>query len=293
MKFLAILIGVGVELYVMQVQQWRQFGWFGRYTDSMIRGMQNLTWREGPIGVLIVILPVVLLVALLQFTLDYQTSINKLWLLLELLFSVVVLIYCMGPKDPIRMVDEYMNAMERGDIRSAQAQAEHLLGQVITEPVEEYAARLKEILLLRINDNIIGPLFWFVLAGPVGAILFRLSCELRLRFSYITGGFATASHDLYLILTWLPARITALGYAFAGSFVDTVANWQHVSDLWATDSEKFLVRSGLGSVGDVQDEDEEFSALQSLANVLAMVKRTVLILIVLLASMIIVGLING
>ncbi len=293
MKFIAILIGVAMELYVMQIQQMRQFGWFGRYTDSMLRAMQSLAWREGPVGVLLVILPVVLLVAAAQFSLDYQSASNNLWILLELGFSAAVLIYCMGPRDPIRMVDEYMNAMERGDIRSAQAQAEHLLGQVITEPVEEYAARLKEILLLRVNDNIIGPLFWFVLAGPVGAVLFRLSCELRLRFSYINGGFATACHDLYFILTWLPARITALGYAFAGSFVDTVANWQKVSDLWSTDSEKFLVRSGLGSVGDVQDEDEEFSALQSLANVLAMVKRTVLILIVLLAIMIIVGLITG
>ncbi|MBI3560295.1 MAG: regulatory signaling modulator protein AmpE [Gammaproteobacteria bacterium] len=293
MKFLAILIGVAMELYVLRLQQWRQFSWFSRYTDAMLRLMQSLTSREGPLGVLLVILPPVIVISALQFGLDYQYYVNKLWVIFELGFSTLLLVYCMGPRDPIRMVDEYINAMERGDVRAAQAQVEQLLGRIVTEPVEDYAPRLKEILLLRVNDNIIGPLFWFVLIGPVGALLFRLSCELEMRFGHMTGGFTAASKDLYRIVSWLPARICALGYAFAGSFVDTIANWQRVSDLWSIDNEKFLIRSGLGAVGDIHDEDEDFSALQSLANVLALVKRTVLILLVLLAVMIIVGLITG
>lgn len=293
MKFLAILIAVSIELYVLQVQHWRQLGWFGRYTDAMLGLIKKLPFREGSGGVFLVILPIILAVVVIQFGLEYQYASNKVWVFLELFISTVVLIYCMGPRDPIRMVDEYMSAMERTDIRAAQAQAEQLLGHIITEPVEEYAVRLKETLLLRVNENIVGPLFWFVLIGPVGAVLFRLACELKLRFAHLPGGFATACQELYQIVTWLPARVCALGYAFAGSFVDTVSNWQRVSDLWLADSEKFLIRSGLGAVGDTQEEEEEQSALQNLANVLALVKRTVLILIVLLAIMIIVGLINA
>lgn len=293
MKFLAILIGVAVELYVLQVQQWRQFGWFGRYTDAMMRAMQSLPAREGPVGVVLTLLPILVSFVLVQYVLDVQYATNKSWAVLELVFGAVVLVYCMGPRDPIRMVDEYLNAMERADIRSAQAQAELLLGQVITEPVEEYASRLKETLLLRVNDNIIGPLLWFFLIGPVGAVLFRLSCELRNRYGYLPDGFAKGCRDLYQIVAWLPARVCALGYAFAGSFVDTVANWQKVSDLWYADSEKFLIRSGLGAAGDVQEEEEDQSALQSLADVLTLVKRTVLILIVLLAVMIIIGIIHS
>ncbi len=294
MKFLAILVGVAVELYVLQVQQLRQFGWFARWTDLLLRNLQRLPGMDGRVGVLVIILPMVFLVLFLDFELAKMIEVNRSYLLFGFLFYTAVLIYGMGPKDPIRAVDDYMNCIEHADLRTAQVRAEQVLGQVITEPAVEYAARIKEMLLIRVNDNIVGPIVWFVLIGPVGVVLFRLSCELKDRFSSLPGGLALASQELYYIVAWLPARVCAMSYAFAGSFVDTVANWRHVSDLWMADSNTLLVRSGVGSVGDVHEqEDEELSALQSLANVLAMVKRSVLILITLLAVMIIVGLFNG
>jgi membrane protein required for beta-lactamase induction len=294
MKFLAILVGVAVELYVLQIQQVRQFGWFARWSDFLMRNLQRLPMMDGRIGVLVIILPIVFLVLYLDYELGRMIELNKMYSVFGFLFYSAVLIYGLGPQDPIRTVDDYMDCVEHADLRTAQVRAEQVLGQVITEPVAEYAARIKEMLLIRVNDNIVGPIVWFVLIGPIGVVLFRLSCELKERFTGMQGGLALASQELYLIVAWLPARVCAMSYAFAGSFVDTVANWRHVSDLWLADSNTLLIRSGMGSVGDVnEEEDEEISALQSLANVLAMVKRSVLILITLLAVMIIVGLFNG
>lgn len=294
MKFLAILVGVAVELYVLQVQQLRQFGWFARWTDLLMRNLQRLPGMDGRVGVLVIVLPLVFLVLYLDYALAKAIEADTLFSIFGFLFYTAVLIYGLGPRDPIRAVDDYMNCVEHADLRTAQVRAEQVLGQVITEPVAEYAARIKEMLLIRVNDNIVGPIVWFVLIGPVGVVLFRLTCELKDRFSTLQGGLAFASQELYHIVAWLPARVCAVSYAFAGSFVDTVANWRHVSDLWMADSNTLLVRSGVGSVGDVNEqEDEELSALQSLANVLAMVKRSILILITLLAVMIIVGLFNG
>ena len=54
------------------------------------------------------------------------------------------------------------------------------------------------------------------------------------------------------VLAWLPARLTALSYALAGSFEDAVGNWRIAVDRASTGlldrAEDLLARVGRGSL---------------------------------------------
>lgn len=62
-------------------------------------------------------------------------------------------------------------------------------------------------------DGVTAPLFFAVLAGPVGAVLYKAASTLDSMYGYTSEPFARfgwASARLDDLLTWLPARITAL-----------------------------------------------------------------------------------
>jgi adenosylcobinamide-phosphate synthase len=69
-----------------------------------------------------------------------------------------------------------------------------------------------EILAKDLNDSVIGPLFWFAVAGLPGAVVYRFASTADAMWGHhgvweFTGKWAARANDL---LSWLPSRITAL-----------------------------------------------------------------------------------
>jgi len=75
--------------------------------------------------------------------------------------------------------------------------------------------------------------FWFVVLGPVGAWLFRVSDLLRRRAAFesarehaVDRAALPAAESIHAALAWIPARLAALGYALAGSFDEAWNAWR-------------------------------------------------------------------
>ncbi|MDH5361666.1 MAG: hypothetical protein OEX03_13925, partial [Gammaproteobacteria bacterium] len=126
--------------------------------------------------------------------------------------------------------------------------------------------------------------FWFVLLGPLGAILIRLTCLLQGWAAADTqSAFFQSIERVRYWLEWPVVRIVALGLGVSGSFVDF---WQENKGQWLAKNSELLISAGYaalqrkvhkdehgGLVLDDMPEDLE-SEMRLIRGTMAMVKRT-------------------
>ena len=89
----------------------------------------------------------------------------------------------------------------------------------LTEP--EIAKAGIESVLENGSDAIFAPIFWFVVLGPVGALLYRLSNTLDAMWGYKTESllhFGWCAARVDDVLNFIPARLVVLTYAVCGNF---------------------------------------------------------------------------
>ena len=100
-------------------------------------------------------------------------------------------------------------------------------------------------------DAVFAPIFWFIVAGPAGAILYRLSNTLDAMWGYknqrfIYFGWAAARFDDSL--NWIPARLTAASYAVLGNTTLAINCWKNQASLLDSPNAGPVMTSGAGSL---------------------------------------------
>ena len=287
MSLITILISLAIESFWQRIDDFRPFSWCEQACQWTYQKLADSSWREGPAGVLAVIAPMVLGVGLVN------AMLMGVWSGFGFIFAIIVVLYSLGPRGLARSIQAYLDAAEQGDHDSANQYASEVLGRQVDETPEQLTQYMKEAILVQANERLIGVLFWFVLLGPMGAVLFRASVLLKQQYEMDTSGFARSSRQLYHILFWIPARLCVLGYALAGSFIDTMSNWDGLSDFWQRESSELLIISGTGALRQEMREENEENALQFLllgvTHTLALIKRTLIVLIVILALLTLAG----
>ncbi len=146
--------------------------------------------------------------------------------LLTLVFDVLTLVIALAPRDLPGEIEAYRVALDAGDEARARELARELLGR---EPNPDITARTDEVtefVLVGANDRLFGVLFWFAVLGPAGAVLYRLMHLLHQQCAGASRDFCAAAERGYGVLAWLPAHLTALAYALAGSFEEAVSDFR-------------------------------------------------------------------
>jgi membrane protein required for beta-lactamase induction len=257
MTLIAILLALAVERFIGAVDHLRSFSWFNRYWRWLENKLSPRPVWQGPLGVITVLLPPLLLLGLISWGLYL---INPA---LNFLLALVVLLYSLGPADLGHQLKRYLAALAEGDHDTA---ARELQGFHPAESGPDSLSSILASILIQANDRIFAVLFWFVVLGPIGALLYRLSSELHHSYAEVHGRFGDSVRDLYNLLNWPSARLVALGYALAGSLVEAIEGWRHSEARQLDVNEAVLRESGLGALqfrqlyGDetetgVQDED--------------------------------------
>lgn len=283
MNLISILIALAVETFYRPIQELRRFNWFYRYSDSIYKRLEGQGWRDGPLGIILVVGSVVFGVWLVNAMLAGVAAV------FSFLFGLAVLIYTLGPRDLAEEVKEFTEASERGDYEASEIVASRIVGYEISGSPIEATRHVMEGILVQANVRLFGILLWFMLLGPVGAVLFRLSCELKNYTAHNESGYASAARDLYRIMSWLPARFVVVGFALAGSFVDTVSLWKSPTEIWRTDSETLLIESGIGAISHEPHDEEGSPDIEGVSQTMALVKRTLLVWLAALALLTLTG----
>ncbi|MCK5356613.1 MAG: cobalamin biosynthesis protein [Methyloprofundus sp.] len=198
-------------------KKWHPLVFFGSWA-SMIeerlilpRDAANINQKiNGFLALICAILPISVAVFML----------SRIALLNELL-SPLILYLCIAPKSLLQHTLAIYQALQSASLDEAR-QAIAMIVSRETGQMDLQSIRKATIESTLENgaDAVFAPIFWFILAGPTGAIVYRLSNTLDAMWGYKNKryyyfGFAAARLDD--ILNWIPARLTALSYLLLGN----------------------------------------------------------------------------
>ena len=256
MKLIALLVGLLVERLATQLFHLRQLRWLDRVIDM---GFSQAARVRLPAIIPVVLLATVLSlpVFLIMFFLG-DTLLGFPYLIV----AVVVLFFSLGPKDIGEQVDDYCEALERDDQEGIQRASKALLEKEVPADADERTRQVEAAVCVQANNRLFAIVFWFVLLGPLGAWAYRVTDLIRRRAVFNDerdegepgddSPVVAAAATLHGGLAWIPARLTAIGYALAGSFDEAVAAWRNPEDSTAgtasEQSEQLLARVGIAAL---------------------------------------------
>ena len=212
MQFISILIVLGLLQYLGSVQFVHRDEWFVFWKNHIVQQFGNSTASY----VLTVGLPCLLLLLLLLSTGNWA------WGAVELLISVLVLMYSLGRGEYGPHLDDYISAWNDGDYEKLRVCIQALDSGYkpgLGEGIQSTHVAARESFIYCGFTRLFAVLFWFVLLGPVGALLYRLT---QLYINQSSQEFALKVKD---IMEWPAARLLGLTFAVVGDFSAAMANW--------------------------------------------------------------------
>ena len=200
--------------------------------------------RHGTIAWLVAVVPPVAgTIALYAFL---------VWLepLLGLAFNIAALYVTLGFRQFSHYFTALHAALREGDLDRARQEIAAWRGEAAMHHSREEVMRLAiEEALVSSHRHVFGVLFWFVvLPGPSGAILYRLAVYLRERWGRL-GAFGRTAEQVYSVLEWPAARLTAAAFAVVGDFEDAVYCWRTQARAWPDPYMGVVLAAGAGAMG--------------------------------------------
>ncbi len=212
----ALVLGHLAPGFAASVRRHDGFGLWLRWLDARF-GEGSSVWR-GHYGFLFALLPPLLLVGLIQFAL--HTPLAGAF---GLLFAVAMLFYAWGPRDLDVDVAAVVDAEDATARREAAARLDPKSDSGLGE-----AAAMVEAVFANALRRWFGVLFWFLLLGAVGAVLYRLTALLA------EGEYADAlpastregARRCFALLNWPVAQAMTLSLALVGNFDSVLGVWR-------------------------------------------------------------------
>ncbi len=268
MNLIALLLGLVVERLATRLFQFRRLRWLERLIDAGFRQAQRLpTWPA--------LIPVILLALLLVFPVAAISLLlgDRLAGLPYVAFAIVVLFFSLGPQDIGEEVDDYCKALEDGDEERIQQTAKAIVEREVPEDELERIHKVEESVCVQANNRLFAVIFWFVVLGPLGPLgawAYRVTDLIRRRAVFTASREEESDSTVALVrdaavllhgwLAWIPARLTAIGYAAAGHFDAAVGAWRAPTEQQdaslAEYNEHLLARVGASALA-LNDEDDE------------------------------------
>jgi len=265
MNLIALLIGLVIERLATQLFHWRRMRWMDRLIDFGFRQADRLsTW---PAIIPVVLLAVVLVLPVFAVIWSLGSTLAGFT---YLLLAIVVLFFSLGPQDIGEEVGEYCRALESGEGEQVSNAAKAIVEDAVPEDADERTSCVEAAVCVQANNRLFAVVFWFVILGPLAAWAYRVTDLIRRRAVFnaarddeADGNSARvrdAAEMLHGWLAWVPARLTAVGYAAAGHMDDALAALRApTEDKDATTSERsenLLARVGIAALALQSRPDE-------------------------------------
>jgi len=247
LPMLAVLMFAGILLdcWLGEVPRWHPLVGFGRLASVLERVLNRERYRFLR-GVLAWMLAVVPLVMLAFFT----SSLASPWLSAAL--HAILLYFCIG----LRSLRDHMlpigQALVSNDIDAARRLTSRIVSRdTLHADASDLSKAAVESTLENGNDAVFGTLFWFIVAGGPGALLFRLANTMDAMWGYRTPRFDLFGRTAARIddaLNWIPARLTAMSYALLGHTRCAWTCWHSQARHWSSPNAGPVMAAGAGAL---------------------------------------------
>lgn len=256
-------MGVLAIISALVLEQWRPLaerrnlattmGSVAAWLEQSFNGGER---RQGVVAWLVAVVPAAVGAGLLHALLHAAHP------LLGLAFNIGALYLTLGFRQFSHHFTNIQLAIKSADIDQARAHLETWRGASGVVRSREEVIRLAiEEALLASHRHVFGVLLWFmVLPGPSGAILYRMAAYLAGRWKPL-GAFGAFAQRAFYCLEWPAVRLTAASFAVVGDFEDAVYCWRTQARGWLDANEGVVLASGAGAMGvrlgmPVQEIDE-------------------------------------
>ena len=246
---LLCLAAVLLDRFLGEPPRWHPLVGFGRlagYLEQQLYGPPILNSgarrRRGVAALLVLVVP----------------ALAVAWLLADLPYLGVVtecgLLYlALGATSLREHAEAVALALRQGDLRLARQR----VGAIVSRDTAELDAgqislATVESVLENGCDAVLGALFWFIVAGAPGVVVYRLVNTLDAMWGYRTEryrDFGWAAARLDDGLNWLPARLTALSYTLLGQSHTAWRCWRTQAGAWKSPNAGAVMAAGAGALG--------------------------------------------
>ena len=253
---LIIITALVLDLIFGEPHRWHPLVGFGK-TATWLESVFNKTNRKNHFvsylfGVFAWALMVLPVVAVIWFIEQFQMNDEMTQPYVEVIVGVICLTFAIGTKSLMQHAKAVSDALKNSDITLAQKRAAMIVSRDTAESDELAVNRATiESVLENGSDAIFAAIFWFIILGAPGVILYRLANTLDAMWGYRTErfnyfGWAAARIDDGL--NWVPARLTALSYALAGNLVKALKCWHQQAKHWHGINPGVVMATGAGAL---------------------------------------------
>ena len=245
---LAAVAGVALDRLLGEVRRCHPLVGFGALADFLDRALNRGAARRlmrrarGVVAWMLAVLPWVALAVW------GQRHDLAGWLL-----DVLLLYLALGGRSLAEHAQRVADDLAADDLPAARQHVGWIVSRDTRELDETGVAKAcVETVLENGNDAVFGALFWFMLAGGPGAVMFRLANTLDAMWGYKTERllhFGWAAARLDDALNYVPARLTALSYALFGQTRRALACWRAQAPRWESPNAGPVMSAGAASLG--------------------------------------------
>ena len=224
--------------------------WVSRNLDA---GRKHHGWVAWAITVVVPALVAALAYRLLNAAIGWPVA---------MVWSVLVLYVTLGFRQFSHHFTRIRDALDAGE----PDQARELLAQwqqvdAANLPRSELLRHVIEYSVLAAHRHVFGVLacysvFALLGFGPAGAVLYRMA-EFVSRYWWhrhrtqgqpVSLALQDAASRAWHVIDWLPARITALGFAVVGSFEEAIDCWRHHAQRFPNDNDGVVLAATSGAI---------------------------------------------
>lgn len=239
---LLVVAALLLDHWLGEPRRWHPLVGFGRLAARLESGAR----RHRLVGLLawaIAVLPPVILLAWL---------IGHLPTPLAWAIEALVLYFTIGARSLVQHAEAVFRPLQAGDLDAARHRVSHMVSRDTRALDETGIARATvESVLENGADAIFGAIFWFMLLGAPGALLYRLANTLDAMWGYrnerfLRFGWAAARIDDLLNL--IPSRLTALSYCLCGNLRQGWQCWRAQAPTWYSPNAGPVMAAGAGAL---------------------------------------------